>query len=180
MTDDLAALVADIKGKAEEATPGPWQSEWPMGDDGLDETGPRYIVAPAITVDPDTAVATLRPEQQEDAAFIAAVNPANVLRLISALETAERERDEAVKRKDWLKDATRRALLSAASAQDEVEKFERDLSDHLDNYDKLVSERDALRADVGKLREALAWTQANSGGEIRRRAAAGLAETDHG
>ncbi len=78
---DLAALRA----LAGEATPGPWEvwrtQSWTVGS----ATDPSLTGIECYGERPD-----------EDAAFIAAANPAVVLALLDRLEAAEEESDEAI------------------------------------------------------------------------------------
>lgn len=86
MSNDLSALVADIKAKAEKATPGPW-------DCFVGNANGRGLVRIETSGDAPAAgvhIASLPrgPQAEANGEYIYAVDPPTVLRLISALETA--------------------------------------------------------------------------------------------
>lgn len=107
---DLNALLAELRAKAEAATGGEWRDGWygdatgttPLTTPELMDVfyamvkrgGPFFFeVAPARQPEGDTVAIALvgnGPTSEANAAYIAAANPAVVLRLLSALEDATR------------------------------------------------------------------------------------------
>lgn len=96
-------LIAELRGLAEKATPGPWEWEppsedsYPMYDESLVTA---YI--PEGESYPDTVVsgwgydASGTSASDEDRAFIAAVDPSTVLRLLDLIEAQDRAIREAL------------------------------------------------------------------------------------
>lgn len=84
----------ELKELAEKATPGPWSHE------EIDPTDPEWGACEVFTEGTDTFVAT-HVCRVNDAAYIAAANPAEILELIAAHEDAQGEirelRDRLVK-----------------------------------------------------------------------------------
>lgn len=98
----------ELKELAEKATPGPWSHE------EIDPTDPEWGACEVFTEGTDTFVAT-HVCRVNDAAYIAAANPAEILELIAQLEDArtqmERQKDE------WLSWEAKRRDLEKAAAQ---------------------------------------------------------------
>ncbi len=74
----------ELKELAEKATPGPWSHE------EIDPTDPEWGACEVFTEGRDTFVAT-HVCRVNDAAYIAAANPAEILELIAQLEDAQGE-----------------------------------------------------------------------------------------
>ena len=111
MTADLSAMLADLKTKADKATPGPWNGEQPSATLKLRDvrTVERYDEAPTF----GTVSLYAKPE---DAAFIAAADPQVVAALAEVAEAADLERWSA-KHEDRMTYIERARILDAALAR---------------------------------------------------------------
>ena len=109
MTTDITTIIADLRAKAEAATPGPWEStnekpymvrtEIPSNRDPMWKdwiTTCHTIPEPSLSI----------PTTQKNAAFIAAANPRVVMGLLNLLEYHRKGADDLANmtRCDWKKD----------------------------------------------------------------------------
>jgi hypothetical protein len=93
MTDDIDTLIADLRAKAEKATPGPWVLDGHNLSAILHCTAERGShAAKHVCGDYDT-IARCDVNWQANAAYIAAANPQNIASLLAAFD-AMRERAE--------------------------------------------------------------------------------------
>jgi len=89
----------ELAGLAEKATPGPWTSEHPSGTLGSIESLNGWVIAQAQPVLNDKIHHAGR---KANAAFIAAANPATILKLLAVVKAAKELRalDGAAKSAD--------------------------------------------------------------------------------
>ena len=113
--------ITELKELAEKATPGPWEWDGDASNYDPENEAPWLAQAPWTSRDSkNVLMGTIKAVRAEDAAYIAAANPAAILELIAKLEEAqaqmERQKDE------WLSwEAKRRDLEKAAAKLEDAQ-----------------------------------------------------------
>lgn len=84
--------ITELKELAEKATPGPWEWDGDVSNYDPENEAPWLAQAPWTSRDSkNVLMGTIKAVRAEDAAYIAAANPAEILELIANLEDAQGE-----------------------------------------------------------------------------------------
>jgi chromosome segregation ATPase len=177
MSELTPERLAEIKARAEKATPGPWTATYEESDQWTSITGAGLFDGGHWMVCPE--VATTEGEPGEDSDFIAHARE-DVPDLMAEVERLQRERDNALRHVDAAVIAQnkerfmkRDAEADAARLLSTVDRLSTELNDALNDVrgykeaaenvgrerDVAEAERDALQAKLDQVR---AWTQERS------------------
>lgn len=87
--------ITELKALAEKATPGPWEWDGDVSTYDPENEAPWLLQSPWRDINSKVILqGTIKASQKEDAAYIAAANPAAILELIAQLEEARAQMEK--------------------------------------------------------------------------------------